>query len=216
MWGPKAPHRFSGAPPPYPGVSGVSHPYPDLLFSREKSRQKHAREEKPFRWGFSPVTPSSATTQRGARVGTSSASLILTQASGFARRAAPPSSSANAPLVCLGAAPSGPFLPIPDGLTLFDGGSVFQDWGWGRIQRGGRSPLIGRCGGWSLGGGHSRKCPPPMRPFGDFSGEGKVTRGVGVEPPRKGYGGRRPRKGRGVGPGRPHGKRVCVPPTYVK
>ena len=65
MWGPKAPHRFSGAPPPYPGVSGVSPPYPDLLFSREKSRQKHAREEKPFRWGFSPVTPSSATTQRG-------------------------------------------------------------------------------------------------------------------------------------------------------
>ena len=67
MWGPKAPHRFSGAPPPYPGVSGVSPPYPDLLFSREKSRQKHAREEKPFRCGFSPVTPSSATTQRGAQ-----------------------------------------------------------------------------------------------------------------------------------------------------
>ena len=45
---------------------GLSAPHPDLLFSREKSRQKHAREEKPFRWGFSPVTPSSATTQRGA------------------------------------------------------------------------------------------------------------------------------------------------------
>src|SRR5699024_5657492 len=28
--------------------------------------RSHARREKPFRWGFSPVTPSSATTQRGA------------------------------------------------------------------------------------------------------------------------------------------------------
>src|SRR5699024_642714 len=47
-------------------LSGVSPPDPDLLFPRGKSRQKHAREEKPFRWGFSPVTPSSTTTQRGA------------------------------------------------------------------------------------------------------------------------------------------------------
>src|SRR5699024_12253162 len=54
----------------------------------------------------------------------------------------------------------------------------------GRIQRGGRSPLIGRCGGWFLGGGHSRKCPPPMRPFGYFSGEGKVPRGMGLEAPK--------------------------------
>src|SRR5699024_358782 len=91
--------NLAGAPPPNPGS----------LFVRTKSDQKTAREEKPFRWGFSPVTPSSATTQRGARVGTSYASLILTQASGFARCAAPPSSSANAPLVCLGAAPPGPF-----------------------------------------------------------------------------------------------------------
>ena len=44
---------------------GPSAPHPDLLFPRGKSRQKHARREKPFRWGFSPVTPSSATTQRG-------------------------------------------------------------------------------------------------------------------------------------------------------
>ena len=64
-------------------------------------------------------------------------------------------------------------------VSLFDGGSAFQDWGWGRIQRGGRSPLIGRCGGWSLGGGHSRKCPPPMRAFGYFSHERKVTRDTG-------------------------------------
>ena len=89
---------------------GFSAPHPELLFARAKSNQKHARREKPFRWGFSPVTPSSATTQRGARVGTSSASLILPQAAGFARCAAPPSSSANAALVCLGAAPSGLFF----------------------------------------------------------------------------------------------------------
>ena len=37
-----------------------------VLFVRTKSNQKTARREKPFRWGFSPVTPSSATTQRGA------------------------------------------------------------------------------------------------------------------------------------------------------
>ena len=44
---------------------GLSAPHPELLFARAKSNQKHARREKPFRWGFSPVTPSSATTQRG-------------------------------------------------------------------------------------------------------------------------------------------------------
>src|SRR5699024_10530843 len=66
--GPSAPHSFfRGLRPRTPGVAGVSPPDPDLLFPRGKSRQKHAREEKPFRWGFSPVTPSSATTQRGAR-----------------------------------------------------------------------------------------------------------------------------------------------------
>ena len=48
--------NLAGAPPPNPGS----------LFVRTKSDQKTAREEKPFRWGFSPVTPSSATTQRGA------------------------------------------------------------------------------------------------------------------------------------------------------
>ena len=59
------------------------------------------------------MNPSPTTTQRGARVGTSSASLILTRAAGFGRSAAPPSSSANAPLVCLGAAPAGPLF-TPD------------------------------------------------------------------------------------------------------
>ena len=125
---------------------GVSPPDPDLLFPRGKSRQKHARREKPFRWGFSPVTPSSATTQRGAP----------------APLWNPPH---DLPMSC-------PTMEAPCRI------------GWGRIQRGGRSPLIGRCGGWFLRGGHSRKCPPPMRPFGYFSGEGKVPRGTGPEAPR--------------------------------
>ena len=55
-----------GAPPPPPEGPGPPRPRPGSLFARAKSNQKHAREEKPFRWGFSPVTPSSATTQRGA------------------------------------------------------------------------------------------------------------------------------------------------------
>ena len=56
-----------GAPPPPPEGPGPPRPRPGSLFARAKSNQKHAREEKPFRWGFSPVTPSSATTQRGAQ-----------------------------------------------------------------------------------------------------------------------------------------------------
>ena len=61
--------------------------------------------------GSLPYEPHPRDDTRGARVGTSSASLIPPQAAGFARSAAPPSSSANASLVCLGAAPAGPFLP---------------------------------------------------------------------------------------------------------
>ena len=45
-------------------------------------------------------------------------------------------------------------------VSLFDGGSAFQDWGWGRIQRGGRSPLIGRCGGVVLRRGTQSKVSP--------------------------------------------------------
>ena len=56
-----------GVPPPPPEGPGPPRPRPGSLFARAKSDQKHAREEKPFRWGFSPVTPSSATTQRGAQ-----------------------------------------------------------------------------------------------------------------------------------------------------
>ena len=68
------------------------------------------------------------------RVGTSSASLILPQATGFARCAVPPSSSANAPLVCLGAAPPGPFYSHI-GLPAIQGG----------IQRG-RAPFVSSWG----------------------------------------------------------------------
>ena len=154
---------------------GFPAPHPGLLFVRTKSNQKTARREKPFRWGFSPVTPSSATTQRGAQAPLWKPPHNLR----------PLCSTVEVPLRACGAG--------------------------GESKEGAAAPSLVVAGGWSLGGGHSRKCPPPMRPFGDFSGEGKVTRGVGVEPPRKGYGGRRPRKGRGVGPGRPHGKRVCAP-----
>ena len=172
--------------------------------------------------------------------------------SGFGRCAAPPSSSANAALVCLGAAPAGPYFTdsrwinavrrwkrlagiarresgvqafSPTAKTLAQGRihsaraneilrgpRAVHRTVRGRIQRGGRSPLIGRCGGWSLGGGHSRKCPPPMRPFGDFSGEGKVTRGVGVEPPLKGYGAEAPEKVGVWGRGGPTEKGCVCPP----
>ena len=50
--------------------------------------------------------------------------------------------------------------------------------------KGGMRPPLCRCGGWFLGGGHSRKCPPPMRAFAYFSHEGKVGQGPGVKPPR--------------------------------
>ena len=72
---------------------------------------KRTHEGETLSMGFLPRDPLFRDDTKGARVGTSSASLILPQASGFARCAAPPSSSANAPLVCLGAAPAGPFLP---------------------------------------------------------------------------------------------------------
>ena len=149
MWGPKAPHRFSGAPPPYPGVSGVSPPDPDLLFSREKSRQKHAREEKPFRWGFSPVTPSSATTQRGR------ASAQAPHPSSRRKRQA-----SLAPLRLLLPRQTlrwfaserplrGRILPIPGGLTLFDGGSASQGLaGLGENPKRGPQPPHWSSWGW--------------------------------------------------------------------
>ena len=211
--------NLAGAPPPNPGS----------LFVRTKSDQKTAREEKPFRWGFSPVTPSSATTQRGARVGTSSASLILTQASGFARCAAPPSSSANAPLVCLGAAPAGPYFTdsrwinavrrwkrlsglarresgvqafSPTAKTLAQGRihsaraneilrgpRAVHRTVRGRIQRGGRSPLIGRRGGGVHRGGTPSKGSLPYACLSAQDGycllfpRGKSRSGCGGEAP---------------------------------
>ena len=127
----------------FPARTRVTFPSP------EKSPKGRIREG-PFRWGPSLMNPSPTTTQRGARVGTSSASLILPQASGFGRCAAPPSSSANAALVCLGAAPSGPFLPIPGGLTLFDGGSAFQGCGaGGESKEGAAAPSLVVAGGGS-------------------------------------------------------------------
>src|SRR5699024_10260176 len=45
-------------------------------------------------------------------------------------------------------------------------------------------PPLCRCGRRFLGGGHSRKCPPPKRAFAYFSHEGKVGQGPGVKPPR--------------------------------
>src|SRR5699024_11151078 len=89
---------------------GGSAPVPRVTFPSPEKYPKGRIREGPFRWGPSLMYPSPTTTQRGAHVGASSASLILTQASGFGRCTAPPSSSANAALVCLGAAPSGLFF----------------------------------------------------------------------------------------------------------
>src|SRR5699024_3082128 len=50
--------------------------------------------------------------------------------------------------------------------------------------KGGMRPPLCRCGRRFLGGGHSRKCPPPKRAFAYFSHEGKVGRGPGVKSPR--------------------------------
>ena len=47
----------------------------------------------------------------------------------------------------------------------------------------GASPLCVVAGVGYIGEGPHRKGPFPMRPFGYFSGEGKVPRGVGAEPP---------------------------------
>ena len=134
------------------------------------------------------MDPSSATTQRGARVGTSSASLILPQASGFGRFAAPPSSSANATLVCLGTAPAGPFFTDSRWINPVRRWKRLSGLGLGENpKRGPQPPHWSLRGGWSLGGGHSRKCPPPKCPFGYFSDKRKVTRGTGPEAP-KGFG----------------------------
>ena len=180
-------------------------PRPGSLFARAKSNQKHAREEKPFRWGFSPVTPSSATTQRGARVGTSSASLILPQAAGFARCAAPPSSSANAALVCLGAAPAGPYFTDSRWINPVRRWKCLAGLGGagGESKEGAAAPSLVVVGEGYIREGPHRKGPSLVRLFGYFFGVEKVTRGVGLEVPLLGGSGVTSRKLPGLGRGGP-------------
>src|SRR5699024_4765891 len=104
-----------------------------------------------------------------AHVGTSYASLILPQAAGFGRCAAPPSSSANAALVCLGAAPAGPFFA---GLPTMQGG----------LQRG-QAPFVSSRKRGSRGRNPSERVSPSVHAFGYFLHEQKVTRGAGPEAP---------------------------------
>src|SRR5699024_1156636 len=78
-----------------------------------------------------------------------------------------------------GPAPAGPvcFAGLPRSAPF--GGCFFVPAPpWGSIQRGGGGPLIGRREVGVKGEGHPRKCPFPLRPFGYFSGEGKVPGGV--------------------------------------
>ena len=50
--------------------------------------------------------------------------------------------------------------------------------------RGAGAPLCVVAGVGFIGEGPHRKGPAPMRPFAYFSGEGKVGRGLGAEPPK--------------------------------
>ena len=54
----------------------------------------------------------------------------------------------------------------------------------GRSGYAARKPRTLRGIMWPFKVGHNRKCPLPKRPFGYFPGEGKVTRGVGMESPQ--------------------------------
>ena len=54
----------------------------------------------------------------------------------------------------------------------------------GGIQRGACAPLCVVAGVGSIREGPHRKGPSLMRPFAYFSGEGKVGRGTGAEPPK--------------------------------
>ena len=121
---------FVGTTRPFTsGVSGATRPRtPGFTFGRPKVNRKTAKTNgfgflcliglyqngnfSATESGFCHLIYSGSIndTPPAVRVGTSSASLILPQATGFARCAVPPSSSANAPLVCLGAAPAGPFF----------------------------------------------------------------------------------------------------------
>ena len=56
---------FRGLRPRTPKVLGLPGPVPGYFLCGQKVTKKPHGREKPFRWGFSPVAPSSATTQRG-------------------------------------------------------------------------------------------------------------------------------------------------------
>ena len=55
----------------------------------------------------------------------------------------------------------------------------------GGIQRGACAPLCVVAGEGSIREGPHRKGPSLVRPFGYFSGEGKVPRGTGAEAPKE-------------------------------
>ena len=75
-----------------------------------------------------------------------------------------------------GNSPFGAILPLIDSPSVSPGG---------RIQRGGpEPPSLSRRGGGVRRGGTPSKGSLPVRPFAYFSGEGKVGRGVGVDPPQ--------------------------------
>src|SRR5699024_8280344 len=82
------------------------------------------------------------------------------------------------------AAPALDYHPAPPALS--SGSAVAQDIGrlCGGFQRGARAPLCVVAGVGSIGEGPQRKGPSVMRPFAYFSGEGKVGRGTGAEPPK--------------------------------
>ena len=129
------------SPAPHPGVlfRGLRAPEPPGTFCSCKKYPK-TRQNQGFgflclNWSLSDLghlrtelgfchliySGSINDTSASVHVGTSSASLILPRAAGFGRCAAPPFSSANAALVCLGAAPAGPFSSHI-GLSAMQGG----------------------------------------------------------------------------------------------
>ena len=180
-----------------------SAPIPRGTFPSPEKYPKGRIREGPFRWGPSLISLLRDDT-KGARVGTSFASLILPQAAGFGRCAAPPSSSANAALVCLGAPPAGPY---------------FTDSRWiNPVRRWKRLPGLTGLGEnpkrgpqpphWSLRGvvlrrGTQSKVSPSYACFCHLFPRGKSWSGCGAESPIK------------RGPGaKPPKRRECLSPRF--